>query len=66
VPDTDVVYCQGCPALCQGPAFRIELAPDDALVLACRGDTFRLLGRYAEALADLTRAAELGPGHDPS
>jgi Flp pilus assembly protein TadD len=39
----------------------IELAPDDALVLACRGDTLRLLGRYPEALADLTRAVELHP-----
>lgn len=39
----------------------IGLAPDDALVLACRGDTLRLLGRHAEALTDLARAVELHP-----
>lgn len=39
----------------------IALKPDYAIALGSRGDTFRLLGRYAEALTDLTRAIELEP-----
>lgn len=39
----------------------IELKPDYAIARGSRGDTFRLLGRYAEALADLNRAIELKP-----
>ena len=39
----------------------IEVKPDYVIALGSRGDTFRLLGRYAEALADLTRAIELKP-----
>jgi tetratricopeptide (TPR) repeat protein len=29
----------------------------------CRGLTYRLMGRYDDALADFTRAIELDPSH---
>jgi tetratricopeptide (TPR) repeat protein len=32
--------------------------------MAERGETFRLMGRYDEALADYTRAIELDPATD--
>ena len=40
----------------------LELAPDDAVLLAGRGATYQALGRDEEARADLARAAELAPG----
>jgi tetratricopeptide (TPR) repeat protein len=37
----------------------VELLPDNAWILANRGETHRLAKRYAEALADFDRAVEL-------
>ncbi|MBO0824122.1 MAG: tetratricopeptide repeat protein [Actinobacteria bacterium] len=42
----------------------IELDPDFDWAIADRGETFRAMGRYEEALADYNRAIELNPGHD--
>ena len=33
------------------------------MAIASRGQTYRLMGRYDEALADLSRAIELDPGY---
>lgn len=41
----------------------IAQRPDDARVLAHRGETYRLLGRYQEALADFDRTIELKPNY---
>lgn len=44
----------------------IELEPDFPEAYASRGATYQTLGQDEEARADLARAAELAPGHDPS
>ena len=41
-----------------------ELDATDTEACASRGETFRLMGRYEEALADFNRAIELEPGDD--
>jgi tetratricopeptide (TPR) repeat protein len=40
------------------------LDPDDAWAIAHRGETYRLMGCYAEALADFERAIALEPDQD--
>ena len=40
----------------------IELVPQEADYFRNRGDTYRLMGKYEEALQDLNRAVELDPG----
>jgi tetratricopeptide (TPR) repeat protein len=37
--------------------------PENTEALACRGYLYDALGRYSQALVDLTRAVELDPGH---
>lgn len=39
----------------------IALHPNDAKAIAHRGETYRLMGRYEEALADFERAIALKP-----
>ena len=41
----------------------IELDPGDALAVASRGETYRRMRRYDEALADFNRAIEVNPGY---
>ena len=42
----------------------IELDPEEAWVIASRGETYRAMGRYDQALADYDRAIELDPAED--
>jgi uncharacterized protein len=54
-------------AMVSGAAARhklVEIDPSDAEVIGGRGETYRLMGRYEEALARCTRALELNPTTD--
>jgi len=42
----------------------IDLNPEYAFVIGTRGQTYRLLGRFEEALADLSHAIDLDSEYD--
>ena len=39
----------------------LQLAPDDAYALKCRGETYRVMGRHQDALRDFDRSLQLAP-----
>jgi tetratricopeptide (TPR) repeat protein len=42
----------------------MQLHPEYRWAIARRGEAYRLMGRYDEAIADLSRAIELDPSDD--